>query len=148
MPAGVCRMRCTKVKFCGCRLERDVENAVAIGADAVGFVLAPSPRQISFNVLAKLAKLVPPDITPVAILVSPTRDEIRRIEDLRDDFMLQVSTDQAVARFTTRLQVIQTMHINQSISGSQIETVLTSLRDGAVLFDTKFGKLNGGTGHS
>ena len=140
-------MRRTKVKFCGCRRERDVEDAITAGADAIGFVLTPSPRQISLEVLAKLAKLVPRDATPVAIFVTPTREEIRRIEDLRDDFMLQLSTHQALTRFTTGLRVIQTIQIDETVRHFQIETALSNLRDGVVLFDTKFDKLNGGTGH-
>ncbi|MBV8362964.1 MAG: phosphoribosylanthranilate isomerase [Candidatus Eremiobacteraeota bacterium] len=140
-------MRRTKVKFCGCRRESDVEDAIEAGANAVGFVLAPSPRQITLDVLAKLAKRVPADIIPVAIFVAPTRDEMRRIEGLRDDFMLQISTH-LFPRLTTGLRVIQTMQIDQAVKRSQIETVLSNLRDGTVLFDTKLGKLNGGTGRA
>lgn len=37
----------TWVKVCGLRHHADVEAAVAAGADAVGFVLAPSPRRVT-----------------------------------------------------------------------------------------------------
>jgi len=140
-------MRRTKVKFCGCRSERDVEDAVAAGADAVGFVLTPSPRRINLDVAARLMKLVPSDVTPVAIFIAPTRAEVRSIEDLRDDFVLQISTNGASAHFPTLLRVVRTVQIDDKVRPSQIEAALSTLRDDIVLFDTKVGRLNGGTGH-
>ena len=35
------------VKVCGVTSEQDALLAVAMGADAVGFVFAPSPRQLA-----------------------------------------------------------------------------------------------------
>ncbi len=41
------------VKLCGIKTEADLEAAVEAGADAVGFVLTPSPRQIPLSVAAE-----------------------------------------------------------------------------------------------
>lgn len=48
-------MRDVWVKTCGLRREADVAAAEDAGADAVGFVLAPSVRQVAVAVAARLA---------------------------------------------------------------------------------------------
>jgi phosphoribosylanthranilate isomerase len=47
------------VKVCGLRHRRDVESAIEAGADAVGFVVAESPRQVSIARVRKLRDGVP-----------------------------------------------------------------------------------------
>lgn len=56
------------VKICGLRTPEMVRAAVAAGADAVGFVLAESPRRVTVAEAADLAGLVPPGILRVAVL--------------------------------------------------------------------------------
>lgn len=59
------------VKICGTTTEDDALLAVAMGADAVGFVFAPSPRQIAPQVAADIAKRLPPEIVTIGVF----RDE-------------------------------------------------------------------------
>lgn len=61
----------TRIKICGLTRESDVVDAVAAGADAIGFVLyAKSPRYVSPARAAELAALLPPFVTPVVLLVN------------------------------------------------------------------------------
>ncbi|WP_216897362.1 phosphoribosylanthranilate isomerase [Nocardia alni] len=56
------------VKICGLRTERDVETAVAAGADAIGFVLAAnSPRTVDAQTAHGLAELVPEHVLTVGV---------------------------------------------------------------------------------
>ncbi len=56
----------TRIKICGLTREQDVDAAVAAGADAVGFVLyEKSPRYVSPQRAAELARRLPPFVTPV-----------------------------------------------------------------------------------
>ena len=48
------------VKICGITSEADALLAVGLGADAVGFVLAPSPRQLAPGAVADIVKRLPP----------------------------------------------------------------------------------------
>lgn len=52
----------TKVKICGLSTEEAVETAVSAGADYIGFVFAPSKRQVTLEEAAELAKLIPADV--------------------------------------------------------------------------------------
>jgi phosphoribosylanthranilate isomerase len=55
------------VKICGTTSEEDALLAVAMGADAVGFTFAPSPRQIAPGLAADIAKRLPPEVLTVGI---------------------------------------------------------------------------------
>ena len=60
------------VKICGITSEEDALLAVALGANAVGFVFAPSKRQIAPQIAADIIKRLPSDIISVGVF----RDEV------------------------------------------------------------------------
>jgi phosphoribosylanthranilate isomerase len=60
------------VKICGITNEDDALFAVAMGADAVGFVFAPSPRQIAPQQAFDITRRLPPEILTVGVF----RDEL------------------------------------------------------------------------
>lgn len=66
----------TKVKICGLSTKEAVETAVSAGADYIGFVFAPSKRQVTLAQAAELAKLIPSHIQKVGVFVSPSREEL------------------------------------------------------------------------
>lgn len=67
------------VKVCGTTNESDALLAVALGADAVGFIFAPSPRQIAPVVAADIVRRLPPEVLTVGVF----RDESpRRVCDI------------------------------------------------------------------
>jgi phosphoribosylanthranilate isomerase len=59
------------VKICGITNEDDALFAVAMGADAVGFVFAPSPRQVSPQLVYDITRRLPPEVLTVGVF----RDE-------------------------------------------------------------------------
>jgi len=59
------------VKICGITNEDDALFAVAMGADAVGFVFAPSPRQVAPQVVYDITRRLPPEVLTVGVF----RDE-------------------------------------------------------------------------
>jgi phosphoribosylanthranilate isomerase len=55
------------VKVCGITTEEDALLAVAMDADALGFVFAPSQRQVRPQVVADIVKRLPPEILTVGV---------------------------------------------------------------------------------
>ena len=66
----------TKVKICGLSTKEAVKTAVSAGADYIGFVFAPSKRQVTLEQAAELAKFIPSHIQKVGVFVSPSRAEL------------------------------------------------------------------------
>ena len=71
----------TKVKICGLSTKGAVETAVLAGADYIGFVFAPSKRQVTLEQAVELAKLIPSDVKKVGVFVSPSRAELLEAVD-------------------------------------------------------------------
>ena len=67
----------TKVKICGLKEQQHVRAAVEAGADAIGFVFAPSKRQISIEQAHQLAKDVPGEVLKIGVFVNPSVEELR-----------------------------------------------------------------------
>ena len=59
------------IKICGITNEDDALLSVALGADALGFVFAPSPRQVTMQKVYDITRRLPPGILTVGVF----RDE-------------------------------------------------------------------------
>ncbi len=69
------------VKICGITNEDDALLAVALGADAVGFVFAPSVRQVSAKHVYDITRRLPPEVLTVGVF----RDDLpQRVIDICD----------------------------------------------------------------
>ena len=71
----------TKVKICGLSTKEAVKTAVSAGADYIGFVFAPSKRQVTVEQVIELAKFIPSHIQKVGVFVSPSRAELLEAVD-------------------------------------------------------------------
>lgn len=72
-------MRRTRIKVCGFTREADLDGALALGVDAVGFVLyPPSPRAVTVARAAELARRVPPFVTRVGLFVNEDAATVER----------------------------------------------------------------------
>ena len=69
----------TKVKICGLKTEEHVRAAIEAKADFIGFVFAPSKRQISVETAKTLAALIPPTIKKIGVVVNETSDTLHHL---------------------------------------------------------------------
>jgi phosphoribosylanthranilate isomerase len=85
----------TRIKICGLTREQDVDAAVEAGADAIGLVLYPkSPRYVSAERAAELARRLPPFVTPVLLFVNEPLAGVRAACERVPAAMLQFHGDE------------------------------------------------------
>ena len=117
----------TKVKICGLSTKEAVKTAVSAGADYIGFVFAPSKRQVTLEQAAELAKLIPSHIQKVGVFVSPSREELlEAIEKIGLDLVQihgQVTDDLFVKLPCASIQAMQ-VDGNGHVPNSQADYLL------------------------
>ena len=77
------------VKICGLTTLAAVQAAVDSGADAVGFVFAPSPRRVHPEVAKSLCEPVPANVFRVAVMRHPSADDWSAVRDIFEPDWLQ-----------------------------------------------------------
>ena len=88
----------TRIKICGVSRTADVEAAAEAGADAVGLNFHPaSPRFVSAERAAELARALPPYVTPVGVFVNSPRADVDRVLALIPALVLQFHGDESAA---------------------------------------------------
>lgn len=89
----------TRVKYCGLVRPQDVDAAVAIGADAVGFVFyARSPRLLDAETAAELRRRLPSWVTAVGLFVNQPAGVIEAIARHVGLDVIQLHGDETLAQ--------------------------------------------------
>jgi phosphoribosylanthranilate isomerase len=97
----------TWIKICGLTSEDAVSAAVTAGADAIGFVFAPSKRQVTAQQAARIARGVPRSVLRVAVMQHPSQalvDEVCTV--LEPDVLQTDASDLAGLRVPTHVQLL------------------------------------------
>ena len=85
----------TRIKICGLTREADVDAAVEAGADAIGFVLYDrSPRHVSLQRAAELARRLPPFVMPVGLFVNASDSAVDAAARAIPQLLLQFHGDE------------------------------------------------------
>jgi len=83
------------IKICGITNITDALLATKLGASALGFVFAPSKRQIKPNEAAKIISQLPQDIERVGVFVNETKENIFKIAELCGLTIIQLHGDES-----------------------------------------------------
>jgi len=70
------------IKVCGITNEEDGLAAAQLGADALGFVFAPSPRRISPEKARQIIKALPPLVQTVGVFVDEDLGEVSSVAEM------------------------------------------------------------------
>jgi phosphoribosylanthranilate isomerase len=151
------------IKICANTNLDDAKLAAELGADALGFVFAPSPRRVTSAEVAKITPHLPANVERVGVFQSLDAYEIARTshEAGLTAVQLHSGVDFALLHrlhklFAGQVSLIQTVHWQVDADGANAAIVAAQLRkiaaDGLVdhvLIDSKVGTLaTGGTGIS
>ena len=86
----------TPVKICGLTRVDDAVAAARLGAHAVGVVLYPeSPRFVSNESARLIVQALPPFVTPVALMVNPSAQQVKTVIDQVRPALLQFHGDES-----------------------------------------------------
>ncbi len=134
----------TKVKICGITRLEDALLAEKLGANALGFIFAKSPRQISVTDAAKITKQLSPFTHRVGVFVNQEIDIILNTVKQAKLSIVQLHGDEDT-RIINALQDIVTIkafQVNQDSDFTEIEKCPAD----AILLDAYSKKARGGLG--
>ena len=134
-----------KVKICGITNSEDALAAVRWGADALGFVFAPSPRQVTMEQVIHIVAELPPFVCKVGVFVDSGLQRIQEAISACGLDLVQLhgseSPDLCQALFP---RVIKSF----GVKDESVLALLPQYRVSAYLLDSYDATLKGGTGQS
>jgi phosphoribosylanthranilate isomerase len=136
----------TKIKICGITNLEDALQALELGADALGFVFAPSPRKILPEEAKKIIEKLPPLVVKVGVFVNQDRPWVKEQISRCNLDLLQLHGEETpeYCLFFHPLPVVKSFRIKDESSLEQIPPYLSAVK--AFLLDTAGEGKPGGTG--
>lgn len=137
-----------RVKICGITNVEDALYALEEGADAIGFVFASSPRQISEDQAEAIRKKLPPFVPTVGVFVDPDPQSARGIfKQVGLDFIQLHGGEESRFLRETGLNP-QKLIYTVSVATEEDLKAIESISAATVLLDTKVAGKAGGTGET
>ena len=160
------------IKICGNTSLADAQLTAEAGADAAGFVFAPSPRRVTPEQVAAIVPHLPPSLEKIGVFVDAAFDEIASTVESCSLTGVQLHFDappelpaQLRERFGSALRIVRTVHFDLLQSGdfkgrgitpylngpepagaSAPEACFSDPKIDAFLIDSRTGTATGGTG--
>ncbi len=134
-----------RVKICGITNRHDAESAASLGADAIGFVFAKSPRRITIKEAFGISKALGPWIATVGVFVNEKWETVQRIADQCRLSAVQLHGDESPAyakRLSKHLKIIKAFRISNRVDLNAVKGYDTD----AFLFDSRVPNQHGGSG--
>ncbi|MGA3371998.1 MAG: phosphoribosylanthranilate isomerase [Terracidiphilus sp.] len=144
------------IKICGNTSLGDALLAVEAGADAIGFVFAPSPRQVTADHAAAIVPQLPANVEKIGIFVDAALEEIVSAVEACGLTGVQLhfnAQPELPARLHERLglelRIVRVMHFGAETGGeitAQATRQALEPHEDAVLVDSRTAAAVGGTG--
>ena len=138
-------MHKVKVKICGITNLADASTAVRLGADALGFIFAPSPRRIAPQTARAIIRAVPPFVKTVGVFVNEAPATIREVMQHCGLDLVQLHGDESPALCKKLMPcTIKALRLKNESSLQTSQPYYGKVK--ALLLDTYSKEKAGGTG--
>lgn len=132
--------------MCGMTRSEDLDHAVHLGVDAVGFIFySKSARYVTIEQAQELIQRVPALVDAVAVLVNPERDFVNKLLDQVPVQLLQFHGDES-PDFCQQFKHPYIKAIHPKSSEHIAQSTVDYARARALLLDTPSDSARGGTG--
>ncbi|MGA2569132.1 MAG: phosphoribosylanthranilate isomerase [Terracidiphilus sp.] len=142
------------IKICGNTSLEDAQLAAEAGADAVGFVFAPSPRRVTPAQVAAIVPHLPASLEKLGVFVDSSFNEIASTVETCALTGVQAHWDAPPelpamlrARFGSSLRILSVVHFEPKAATNDASVLLDPNID-AILVDSRTDTAIGGTGQS
>ena len=134
-----------RVKICGITNIEDAVLAVEAGADALGFVFSPSPRQITPHDASHIIAALPPFVARVGVFVDEPLEKVKNLVAFCPLDLVQLHGQEGPEYC---LEVAPRAIKAFRVQDESVLTLLPSYRVCAYLLDSFVSGLAGGTGQT
>ncbi len=142
------------IKICATTNLDDALASIAAGADALGFILTGSKRQVTPDQAAAISSALPPQIEKVGVVVNETPEALAILAHQIGLTALQLHGDEPPARLRDYrrtlpgLKIIKTLQARELLAGPARLDGYLAARDSydAILLDSGSPAARGGTG--
>ena len=141
------------IKICGNTNLEDARFAAECGAQALGFVFAPSPRRVEADLVRRITKQLPPQLEKYGVFADTGFDEI--VSTVNASGLTGVQLHRAAdpllpfrlrEHFAGRIGILRVLHFMGPDFDQQMKEL--SRTEDAVLVDSSTSRAIGGTGTS
>ena len=137
-----------QIKICGLQQKTDIEKTISCGGNSLGFILAPSPRNVSLKKATNLTKNLPPFVSTTAVVVNPSPGRLQEIIGTRSFDYIQFhgkEPPELLKRARKQnIRVIKGIPVANKIDTDELKKY-QKVAD-FFLFDTSINEKSGGTG--
>jgi phosphoribosylanthranilate isomerase len=140
------------IKICANTSLADARLAAEAGADAVGFVFAPSPRRVTAEQAALIVPQLPATLEKIGVFVDAGFDEIAATVDAVGLTGVQLHFDAPSAlaaqlreRFGPKLRILGVVHFG-SATAERVASMMGDANIDALMVDSRTAAAVGGTG--
>jgi phosphoribosylanthranilate isomerase len=140
------------IKICANTSLADAQLAAEAGADAVGFVFAPSPRRVTPELTAQIVSELPAALEKIGVFVDAGFEEIAAAVEAAGLTGVQLHFDAPAAlaarlreRFGPKLRILGVVHFDAR-AGKRVAAIARDEHIDALLLDSRTAAAVGGTG--